>query len=80
MLSDLSPDVVATYRISRGESERSSDLRDLSGLAHAAYQLMGGGIVLVRPDGYVAYRSDDLDPQKLRAYLRRMFGAEAAAR
>ena len=80
VLNDLSPDDVATYRISRGESERTSDLRDLSGLAHAAYQLTGGGIVLVRPDGYVAYRSGDLDPQKLRAYLLRIFGAEAVER
>ncbi len=80
VLNEFSAEVIGMCRISRGESERTSDLRDLSGLAHAAYQLMDGGIVLVRPDGYVAFRSDDLDPQKLRAYLLRVFGAEATGR
>jgi hypothetical protein len=64
---------IDTYRISRGQSELAADLRDLSGLAHAAYDLYEGGIVLVRPDGYIGYRSSDFDPLKLETYLARIF-------
>ena len=72
-LGDLSPAHIDTCRIVRGRSELAADLRDLTGLAHAAYNLFEGGIVLVRPDGYIAYRSNDFDPVKLRAYLARIF-------
>jgi 2-polyprenyl-6-methoxyphenol hydroxylase-like FAD-dependent oxidoreductase len=72
-LGALPPEQIDTYRIARGESELAADLRDLSGLAHAAYDLYEGGIVLVRPDGYIGYRSSDFDPVKLQAYLARIF-------
>ena len=81
VLGDLPVTNIVSYRIARGQSELGAELRDLSGLAHAAYALLAGGIVLVRPDGYVAYRSNDFDSVRLRAYLARVFGpaSEAAA-
>ena len=72
-LATLPAETVATYAISRGVSATRADLRDISGLAHAAYGLTNGGCVLLRPDGYIGYRSDGLDPQKFRAYLTRNF-------
>jgi hypothetical protein len=45
----------------------------MSGLAHEKYDLLDGGIVLVRPDGYIAYRSADFDAGALRSYLSRLF-------
>ncbi|HEX4665372.1 MAG TPA: FAD-dependent monooxygenase [Chthoniobacterales bacterium] len=72
-LGALRPERIDVYRIARGESELAADLRDLSGLAHAAYDLYEGGIVVVRPDGYIGYRSPDFDPVKLQAYLVRIF-------
>lgn len=74
-LKDLPAELIDTYRITRGESNRPTDLRDLSGLTHAACGLTAGGIMLVRPDGYIAYRSDELDLPKLRAYFTRHFAA-----
>jgi 2-polyprenyl-6-methoxyphenol hydroxylase-like FAD-dependent oxidoreductase len=72
-LGPLPSERMDIYRIARGQSELAADLRDLSGLAHAAYDLYEGGIVLVRPDGYIGYRSADFDLAKLRAYLARIF-------
>jgi hypothetical protein len=72
-LRDLPPEVVESYRIFRGEGDFAADLRDLSGLAHAAYGLTDGGVVLVRPDGYLAHRSAGFDAVSLRRYLDRIF-------
>lgn len=72
-LAGLRENAIDSYRIARGLTNDPAELRDLSGLAHAAYGLVEGGIVLVRPDGYIGYRSDDFDPLKLRAYLARIF-------
>jgi hypothetical protein len=66
------------YRVMRGRSDLPAELRDISGLAHAAYGLPNGGVALVRPDGYLGYRSDDFDPGKLRDYLIRVFSMPLA--
>ena len=73
VLRDLPENTIDAYRIARGLTNEPAELRDVSGLAHAAYGMIGGGIVLVRPDGYLAYRSDDFDPVKVRSYLGRIF-------
>ena len=65
--------IIDSYRIVRGQSELAAELRDTSGLAHAAYGLIEGGVVLVRPDGYVGYRSNNFDLENLRTYLARIF-------
>ena len=67
-------DTIRTYRIVRGEGGAAvAELHDLSGLAHSAYGLPEGGVVLVRPDGYVGYRDNDFDSTRLRACLGRTF-------
>ena len=70
-LSALPKGAVESYRIARGQTGFGAELRDLSGLAHAAYGLLDGGMALVRPDGYVGYRSTDFDANKLHAHLGR---------
>ncbi len=72
-LHDLPDDVIDSYRIVRGEGVAAAELRDLSGLAHAAYGLFDGGVVLVRPDGYLGYRNNKFDPVSLENYLARIF-------
>jgi len=54
--------------------ERFSLLTDAAGDFRAAYDTSGPCLYLVRPDGYVAYRSDRIDAERLDAYLRRIFG------
>ncbi|KQO76389.1 FAD-dependent monooxygenase [Methylobacterium sp. Leaf88] len=49
-------------------------LSDLDGKAHGAYGLEGQpSIVLVRPDGHIAYRDAADRPERLAAYCRRVF-------
>jgi len=72
-LKNAPANVVESYRIARGLTNMEAELRDVSGLAHVAYALPAGGMVLVRPDGYIGYRSNDFDPFKLKAYFGRLF-------
>jgi 2-polyprenyl-6-methoxyphenol hydroxylase-like FAD-dependent oxidoreductase len=72
-IGDLSDGTIDSYRIVRGQSDLPAELRDSSGLAHAAYGLFGGGIVLVRPDGYIGYRSDNFNLENLQTYVARIF-------
>lgn len=56
---------------------------DLDGKAHGAYGLAGRpALVLVRPDGHIAFRSDASQVDPLTGYCRRVFGAadEASSR
>ena len=78
-LTSWPEDVLDRYRIVRGWSDRPAELRDLTGAAHAAYGLAKGGLVLIRPDGYIGYRSDDLDGAKLHTYLTRIFSSPSPA-
>jgi len=64
---------IDSYRIVRGQSDLPAELRDTSGLAHAAYGLFDGGVVIVRPDGYVGYRNNKFDLENLKTYLARIF-------
>ncbi len=64
---------VDIYRITRGRTALPAELHDLSGLAHFAYGLTNGGIVLVRPDGYIGYRNDGFDAMALRSFISRTF-------
>jgi 2-polyprenyl-6-methoxyphenol hydroxylase-like FAD-dependent oxidoreductase len=73
VISDLSDGTIDSYRIVRGQSDLPAELRDTSGLAHAAYGLFEGGVVLVRPDGYIGYRSDNFNLGNLQTYLARIF-------
>ncbi|WP_337267474.1 FAD-dependent monooxygenase [Oryzifoliimicrobium ureilyticus] len=50
-------------------------LSDLDGTAHATYGIGAtSALILVRPDGHIAFRGPADKPQHLRAYCERMFG------
>lgn len=67
-------DVVRLHRIVRGHNAtQGGDLLDISGTAHSLYQLVSGGVILVRPDGYIAFRNDRFDTAKFRNYLAKTF-------
>jgi 3-(3-hydroxy-phenyl)propionate hydroxylase len=56
-------------------------LSDLDGKAHGAYGLNGQpALVLVRPDGHIAFRDTAERPERLAAYCRRVFAIEAKHR
>ncbi|SDQ42209.1 FAD-dependent monooxygenase [Quadrisphaera sp. DSM 44207] len=53
-------------------------LFDLDGLSHAAYGLEGvPALVLVRPDGHIAFRGPAGHPERLHAHLRSVSGQDA---
>jgi 2-polyprenyl-6-methoxyphenol hydroxylase-like FAD-dependent oxidoreductase len=49
------------------------DLLDISGNVHSSYHMLTGGFILVRPDGYVAFRCHQFEAEKFRNYLTRIF-------
>ena len=49
----------------------------LAGEFRSGYHVTGGAAVLVRPDGYLGYRTDDLNADRLAAYLARVFAPPA---
>ena len=55
-------------------------LNDLDGVAHAAYGLAGQppALVLVRPDGHIAWRGQAHKPQALADYCAKVFGPPAS--
>jgi hypothetical protein len=80
LIKSAPANAIDSYRIARGLTRAAAELRDVSGLAHAAYGLSGGGMVLVRPDGYIGYRSNDFDALKLKAYFGRLFNPAPVTR
>ena len=53
-------------------------LSDLDGIAHAAYGLGSTpALILVRPDGHIAFRGPADEPELLRAYCEKVFGPAA---
>lgn len=54
-------------------------LSDLDGHAHAAYGVDGrAALILVRPDGHIAFRGPAEQPELLSAYCRRVFDPVSA--
>ena len=54
-------------------------LSDLDGKAHGAYGLEGEtALVLIRPDGHIAFRGAADRPDRLAAYCRKVFGEPSA--
>lgn len=53
-------------------------LTDINGEAHAMYGAAREALYLIRPDGYIAYRSDALDRESLLAYLDEWYPHRAA--
>lgn len=59
--------------------ESARVLFDLDGIAHAAYGIGDEpALVLVRPDGHIAFRGHVGDQDRLRAYCRKIFGPRSA--
>ena len=50
---------------------------DSAGEFRSAYAATGGSALLVRPDGYLGYRTDSVNADRLAAYLARVFAAPA---
>ena len=50
-------------------------LHDDSGVLHKSFGITDSGMYLLRPDGYIAFRTAQLDPAPLRAYRQRIYPA-----
>lgn len=76
-LGEAFAEVICSYSLARGRGGDadgiSNLLEDVTGAAHLSYGLPNGGLMLVRPDGYIAFRCGELDAQRLEAYLARTF-------
>lgn len=69
----IRPIVVSSRRERPSDIEWSGPiLLDGDGTLHHRYGARGECLYLVRPDGYIAYRSEPIDPEKLSAYLPRI--------
>ncbi len=78
VMAAFPPDLIETHRIARGKGSALSELHDVSGLVHQTYRLLAGGLILIRPDGYIAYRDDKIHPEKLGRYLANIFLTQPA--
>jgi 2-polyprenyl-6-methoxyphenol hydroxylase-like FAD-dependent oxidoreductase len=77
-LTESLGDMIQIHRIRRGSPHVSGELFDISGNAHSLYHMLTGGLVLVRPDGYVGFRCDRFDAAKFRGYLIKTFSGLGA--
>ncbi|MCA1684396.1 MAG: FAD-dependent monooxygenase [Planctomycetia bacterium] len=73
--------LIRPWLVLRGDAESGAlrgdgeVLRDPGGSLHRRYGAASPCLYLIRPDGYVGYRSQPPDADKLRAYLERLFVA-----
>ena len=66
--------VLAGPLIPKAEAGGAAILSDLDARAHAAYALDGlPSLILVRPDGHIAFRGPAERPELLKAYCERVF-------
>ena len=73
------PRLISAASASSDPAALATDLADLDQRAHAAYGLRGRpALVLVRPDGHIAFRGAADHPELLRSYCTRVFGPPAA--
>lgn len=72
--------IVAAPASMIAEAAAEDSLSDLDGAAHAAYGLNGTpALVLVRPDGHIAFRGPASKPDALLDYCEKMFAQPAVA-
>ncbi|HEY1176850.1 MAG TPA: FAD-dependent monooxygenase, partial [Phytomonospora sp.] len=69
---------VRTHRILAGPTDAKA-LHDTTGEAHGLYGVDGSGLVLVRPDGYVALAGGAWDDRSVSDYLRHLNGGQRQA-
>ncbi len=55
------------------DGDHGSVLLDPGGVYHSRYGARAGCLYLVRPDGYVGFRAQPVDPEALLAYLDRLY-------
>ena len=68
--------VLAGPLVPKAEAGDAAILSDLDGRAHAAYALDGvRSLVLIRPDGHIAFRGPATRPELLKAYCEKVFSA-----
>ena len=71
--------VLAGPLIPKAEAGNAAILSDLDAHAHAAYALDGiPALILIRPDGHIAFRGPASRPELLKAYCEKVFGAPPA--
>ena len=71
--------VLAGPLIPKAEAGEAAILSDLDAHAHDAYALDGvPSLILVRPDGHIAFRGPASRPELLKAYCEKVFGAPVA--
>jgi FAD binding domain len=72
-------DLIESYQIVQGASTSSEQeeigkkLYDPDGSLARRYGLVTGGLVLIRPDGYIGFRSRAIEGEHLRRYLHDLF-------
>jgi hypothetical protein len=59
----------AVVVIRAARADFSDALLDSDGGAHALYEAEPGGVVLIRPDGYIGFRGGARHTEALREYL-----------
>ena len=70
----LGPGLGEVILIWRGDGEApAKSIHDDTGALHESFGLSGPGLYLLRPDGYVAFRTASLDLAALRAYRERIY-------
>ena len=75
------PHLVLADPLATDNGSGAACLFDLDGLAHDAYGLEGtAALVLVRPDGHIAFRSSANHPERLQSYCRKIAGSGWEAR
>ncbi len=68
--------IIASPGTMSSEAGAKDSLSDLDGVAHAAYGLEGTpALVLIRPDGHIAFRGPAGRPELLKEYCERIFVA-----
>ena len=68
------PDEVKTYLVARSDVEwQGNKVLDLDGKAHHAYATGVPSVYVIRPDGYVGFRSLSSDPLPLLEHLNRVY-------
>lgn len=72
--------VLGTPLASTVEADETKVLFDLDGRAHAAYALDRlPSLILIRPDGHIAFRGSASKPELLKSYCEKVFGASNGA-
>jgi 2-polyprenyl-6-methoxyphenol hydroxylase-like FAD-dependent oxidoreductase len=76
-------ELVESYEIMQGTSPRGAQegagkrLYDPDGSLAQRYGLADGGLALIRPDGYIGFRSRSMAEESLRRYLHTLFVAQS---